>query len=78
MARATQKGTTHNAGTAYAARTRRIHELMTSIGEGLDRHHRDFESTDRRHWGYVGDLAEIVEQLERIDATLRNDDTATR
>jgi hypothetical protein len=78
MAKTTKQTTTRTAADAYDARVNQIDALITTIRAGLDRHRKGFDATDRRHWGYVGDLARVAELLGEIDASLGNDDPETR
>jgi hypothetical protein len=78
MAKTTKQTTTRTAADAYDARASQINELFTKVRAGLDRHRKGFDATDRRHWGYVGDLARVAELLGEIDASLGNDDSETR
>ena len=78
MARTTTRTTTKTAADAYEARASQIDALITKIQAGLDRHRKGFDATDRRHWGYVGDVARVAELLGEINASLGNDDPETR
>ena len=79
MAKTTKQTPTRTtAADTYDARVNQIDALIRKIRAGLDCHRKGFDATDRRHWGYVGDLTRVAELLGEIDASLGNDDPETR
>ena len=56
---------------AYKAKMKQIEKRMQAIRKQLDGH---IEPGDNIHWGYVGDLGYVEEQLHIIEAYLNNED----
>lgn len=56
--------TTQTALEAYEDKQAEIERLLKQIKEGLLKHDRG--CTPRHHWGHVGDLTSIAEQLTDI------------
>ena len=59
-----------NAGAAYEIRKRAVNDMLKTLGSDLNKHRREWTGTDRRNWGYAGDLSHVRGVLKDIDDSL--------
>ena len=60
-----------NASKAYAERLKKVREHLARIEAGLKNHVADGE---KLHWGHVGDLGYLDEQLKEVARFINNED----
>ena len=76
MAKTTKRTTERTAEEAYSDRAAKIDALLETIKTGVARHKKEFSNTNRRNWGFVGDLAAIENTLREIAETMPQVDDA--
>lgn len=58
---------THIASAAYKSNLAKVAAQMDRLRTNIDRHQNDFMRTNQKSWGYVGDMARLLESLEQIN-----------
>ena len=76
MAKTTKRTTERTPEEAYAERAAAIDALLATIKTGLQRHALEFSNTNRKNWGFVGDIAAIENTLREIAETMPQVDDA--
>jgi uncharacterized protein YukE len=76
MAKTTKRFTERTAEEAYAEHAAAIESLLARIKTGVDRHAKEFSITNRKSWGFVGDLTAIENALREIAETMPRVDDA--
>jgi DNA-binding response OmpR family regulator len=70
MANTTRRTTERTAADAYAEHAAAVDELLARIKTGLQRHAMEFSTTNRKNWGFVGDIAATENSLREIAETM--------
>ena len=60
-----------DAGKAYAERLKKVREHLARIDAGLKKH---VAKGEKLHWGHVGDLGYLDEQLKEVARFINNED----
>ena len=76
MAKTTKRTTERTAAEAYAEHAAAIGMLLGHIKMGVARHKKEFSITNRKNWGFVGDLTAIENALREIAETMPQVDAA--
>jgi hypothetical protein len=76
MAKTTRRTAERTAEEAYAEHAAAIESLLARIKAGVDRHAKEFSSTNRKNWGFVGDLTATENALRDIAETMPQVDDA--
>lgn len=58
---------TQIASAAYKANLVKVAAQMERLNSNIARHQNDFARTNQKSWGYVGDMARLLESLEQIN-----------
>lgn len=65
---------TTTASTQYDQHRAAILDLLDQLRDDLALHNINFDRTDRRHWGFPGDLAHVEELLTEVHNFLNNEE----
>jgi len=76
MAKAPKRITERTAEEAYAEHAAAISMLLERITTGVARHKKEFSITNRKNWGFVGDVTAIENSLREIAETMPQVDDA--
>lgn len=58
---------TQIASAAYKANLAKVFDHLERLRSNIERHQHDFARTNQKNWGYVGDMARLLESLEQIN-----------